>query len=357
MLGEKTHTRGLQLTFELVKSIHSFSATLSTVFVPVQIITNYDSKIFSRFSLIVVINLLISFISICLQLEADWPRNKMSPAKFATKLKGKTGSNARVARCGFTAPAWGTARMSTSSLANRKTSISSAIISHSQLLGKQQYRREKLPEDVAKLTKSIESVKKTLCEMASASQATTESTSTDKDKYPPSRRFLRNFELEVRLSGLPELKASTKEIQNEKSEKVLMKTDRKEIFEHEENLIYDVVNHLGVDKNEILGFHRLGKYDKNSTRSRQMLVKFKNSYNVDKLLARASMLKTYEPEYMNEKYKVYISKSLDKEQQLLEQKILKKRREMIGQENHYPRDISIRNGVLCLNHKPVKIEA
>ena len=35
-----------------------------------------------------------------------------------------------------------------------------------------------------------------------------------------------------------------------------------------------------------------------------MLVKFKNSYNVDKLLARASMLDTYEPEYMKEKFKV-----------------------------------------------------
>ena len=193
--------------------------------------------------------------------------------------------------------------------------------------------------------------------MASAPQATTESTSTDKDKYPPSRPYLRSFELEVRLSGLLEMKASIKEIQNEKGEKVLMKPDRKEIFEHEENLIYDVVNHLGVDKNEISGFHRLGKYDKNSTRSRQMLVKFKNSYNVDKLLARASMLKMYEPEHMDEKYKVYISKSLDKEQQLMDQKLLKKRRELIDKENYHPRDISIRNGVLYLNHKPVKVEA
>ena len=117
------------------------------------------------------------------------------------------------------------------------------------------------------------------------------------------------------------------------------------------------MNHLGVDKKEISGFHRLRKYDKNSTRYTQLLVKFKNNYNVYKLLARASMLKTYEPEYMDEKYKVYISKLLDKEQQLVKRKLSKKRKELIDQENYHPRDISIRNGVLYLNHNPVEVEA
>ena len=73
----------------------------------------------------------------------------------------------------------------------------------------------------------------------------------------------------------------------------------------------------------------------------QMLVKFKNSFNVDKSLARASMLNTHEHEYMDEKDKVYISKSLDKEQQLIEQKLLKKRMEMIDPEKCHPRDILI----------------
>ena len=153
-------------------------------------------------------------------------------------------------------------------------------------------------------------MKKTQCEIASARQATTESTSTDKDTYTPSRPYLRNFEIEVRLSCLPGMKASIKEIQNEKGEKIIMKPDRKEISEHEGTLIFDVVNHLGVDKNEISGFHRLGKYDKNSTRFRQMLVKFMKNNNVYKLLARASTLKTYEPEYMKNTKFIYQSRRI-----------------------------------------------
>ena len=49
--------------------------------------------------------------------------------------------------------------------------------------------------------------------MASTPQATTESTSTGKDTYPPSRPYLQNFESDVRLGGLSEIKASIKGIQ------------------------------------------------------------------------------------------------------------------------------------------------
>ena len=102
--------------------------------------------------------------------------------------------------------------------------------------GKTTITTREIAEEVAKLSESIDSVKKTQSEIASARQATTESTSTDKDKYTPSRPYLRNFELEVRLSCLPEMKTSIKEIQNEKDEKSLMKPVRKEIFEQEKTL-------------------------------------------------------------------------------------------------------------------------
>ena len=105
------------------------------------------------------------------------------------------------------------------------------------------------------------------------------------------------FDQELRFSGLPELKFQKRELIKENGEKHFTKPDRKLIFEHEENMMCDVVNYLGIDKSEISGFHRLEKFDAASTRTRQMLVKFKNSYNVEKLLARASMVKNYEPEY------------------------------------------------------------
>ena len=88
-----------------------------------------------------------------------------------------------------------------------------------------------------------------------------------------------------------------------------------------------------------------------------MLVKFQNSYNVETLLARASMLKNYEREYECEKYKVYLSKSLNREQQLHEKKLLKKRRELVNQENCDPKQINNRKGILYLNRKSVELTA
>ena len=49
-----------------------------------------------------------------------------------------------------------------------------------------------------------------------------------------------------------------------------------------------------------------------------MLLKIQTSYRVDKILARAPMLKDYEPCLNDIPYKIYISKSLNREQQLLE---------------------------------------
>ena len=81
---------------------------------------------------------------------------------------------------------------------------------------------------------------------------------------------------------------------------------------------------------------------------RQLLVKFRNMYTVDKIQARASMLKTYEPRYMGVNYAVFISKSLNKDEQEKEQQLLKRRRELLNNGSD-PKSIKIRKGVLLNN--------
>ena len=111
------------------------------------------------------------------------------------------------------------------------------------------------------------------------------------DKYKNSNTS-NLFDQELRFSGLHELKFQKKELIKENGEKHFTQPDREIVFQHEEKMICEV--------------RRLGKFDAASTRTRQMLVKFKNSNIVEKLLARASMLKNYESEYECEKYKVYL---------------------------------------------------
>ena len=105
-----------------------------------------------------------------------------------------------------------------------------------------------------------------------------------------------------------------------------------------------------VNPNEISSFRRLGKLDPNFKKPRQLLVKFRNMYTVDKIQARASMLKTYEPRYMGVNYAVFISKSLTKDEQEKEQQLLKRRRELLNKGSD-PKSIKIQKGVLFLNNR------
>ena len=71
---------------------------------------------------------------------------------------------------------------------------------------------------------------------------------------------------------------------------------------------------------------------------------------VDKIQARTSRLKTYEPRYMGVNYAVFISKSLHKVEQEKEQQLLKRRRELLNNGSD-PKSINIRKGVLFLNNR------
>ena len=195
-------------------------------------------------------------------------------------------------------------------------------------------------KDVADLKQTVEAVKT----MVGTLMQGTKSPPILEAKYPEVVKTTNDYALELRFSGIPEL--------NFQTGAVTSKPNKKEIFEHDEKLISEAIGYLGVDHTEISGFHRLGKFNPDNTRPRQTLVKFRNSYIVDKLLARASMLKVYEPEFGNIKYRIYLSKSLNKEEQLLEQKLLRKRRELIDSQTVDPKQIMIRNGTLYVNKKP-----
>ena len=103
------------------------------------------------------------------------------------------------------------------------------------------------------------------------------------------------------------------------------KIDKSNIFEHDEKMISDTMKFLGANAEEISSFRRLGKFNATNKRPRQILVKFRNVITADRLFARATMLKNYERNIIGNKYSVFLSKSLNNEEQERERKLLKKR--------------------------------
>ena len=64
------------------------------------------------------------------------------------------------------------------------------------------------------------------------------------------------------------------------------------------------------------------------------------------------MLKNYHPNIKGNKYSVFLSKSLDKEDQERERNLLKKRRELLENGNE-AKDIKIRKNILYLKNQAV----
>ena len=159
---------------------------------------------------------------------------------------------------------------------------------------------------------------------------TTAVTSEAKLHFPiPKSKTDYNFEL--RFSGIPEFNSSTKS------------ANRKDVFEHDEKLLKEVIKVRGVNGYEISSFRRIGQFKPEIPRPRLILVKFSQEYSVDKIVSRTTKLKDYNPIYNDQNYTVFISKSLNPEEQKHEQKLLKKRRETAGE-----KQLRIRIGVLYL---------
>ena len=155
------------------------------------------------------------------------------------------------------------------------------------------------------------------------------------------------YSRELRFSGIPE----------HKIEKVITNKaeSRREIFEHEEHQLGAAIKALGVETKEISSFRRLGPFDPDKPRPRPLLVKFTQEYFAEKILARAAALKHYEPKYKEQTYSVFVSKSLNADEQKAEQKLLKKRSELLnsGVES---KDLKIRKGLLYCKDVEVKLD-
>ena len=163
-----------------------------------------------------------------------------------------------------------------------------------------------------KVTQELQELKSVVQEM----KQTTAVTSEAKLHFPvPKSKTDYNFEL--RFSGIPEFNSSTKS------------ANRKDVFEHDEKLLKEITKILGVDGYEFSSFRRIGQFKPENPRPRLILVKFSQEYSVDKILSRTTRLKDNNPIYNDRNYSVFISKSLNPEEQKHEQKLLKKRREIL----------------------------
>ena len=189
--------------------------------------------------------------------------------------------------------------------------------------------QEKVTQELQELKSVVQEVKQT-----------TAVTSEAKLHFPiPKSKTDYNFE--VRFSGIPEFNSSTKS------------ANREDVFEHDEKLLKKVIKVLGVDGYEISSFRRIEQFKPENPRPKLILVKFAQEYSVDKILSRTTMLKDYNAIYNDQNYSVFISKSLNPEEQKHEQKLLKKRRELLTAGE---KQLRIRNGILYLKNKPVTLE-
>ena len=129
----------------------------------------------------------------------NWLRNKMTLAKFAIKLKSKTGSNAKVLEIWVHSACMWYSKDEYIFIGYSKNIHFFCDKFRLQTTGKTPISTREIAEDVARLTRAVERVKKTLCELATAPQATAEATSTDKDQYPPSRPYyeISNWKLDL----------------------------------------------------------------------------------------------------------------------------------------------------------------
>ena len=150
--------------------------------------------------------------------------------------------------------------------------------------------------------------------------------------------------LEIRVNGIKEY--TRKKDANGKD--IIATQD--EILSHDSYEIEKVLNHLGEETNCIADLKRLGKFDKDKKRPRTILLRLNNTWTARKLLAKAKQLKNFEGAT-----KVFISKSLNKEEQKIENKLLMKRRELIN-DGTTTKDIHIIGLKLYVNGHETKID-
>ena len=89
-------------------------------------------------------------------------------------------------------------------------------------------------------------------------------------KYSSVVKSSSDISQELRFSGMPEISMGTDS-----------KTDKSNIFEHDEKMIGDTMKFLGANAEKISFFRRLAKFNATNNRPRQILVKFRKVITAD----------------------------------------------------------------------------
>ena len=111
----------------------------------------------------------------------------------------------------------------------------------------------------------------------------------------------------IRLRGIPEFRSN----------------NSRERYDHDINEAESIIAHLAVEGN-IKELKRIGKYTEG--RNRTIVIKLDSQHAKSFILLSLSKLKTFSKP-------VYVSKELTLDEQELENKLLKQRRELINQNN------------------------
>ena len=113
--------------------------------------------------------------------------------------------------------------------------------------------------------------------------------------------------MEIKLNGIPEFKI-------EPSQQFSVKG-----MEHDEKHLETILETFGEwDKSSLAGVKRLGPFKQDAPRPRSLLVVFKNAWTARKCLMKGHLLR-------NHAYPVFICKSLTKDEETIEKRLLKKR--------------------------------
>ena len=111
-----------------------------------------------------------------------------------------------------------------------------------------------------------------------------------------------------------------------------------------------IFNHLGEGESEIKDIRRLGLRDKDRKQPRNLLVKVACAFTVKNLLANARNLKTFSSP-------VFLSRALEPKEQLIEQQVLRKRRELILNKGVDTKELEVRDLKLLRNGVIVPLES
>ena len=111
-------------------------------------------------------------------------------------------------------------------------------------------------------------------------------------------------------------------------------------IEHDKIQVEKFLNHLCEDLSCVSDIHRLRKWKpgKNDQRPRPLLLSLTNPWTVRKLLSRAHTMNEY-----NRDCKIYVGKSLTKDEQELERKCLSMRWKLINEKKFSGDSLKIRS--------------